>query len=58
MAKKNKGQGQDEASAGPQAKLKAKAYEKELQKLHVELVKLAAMGGRQGPQGLHRFRGS
>ncbi len=40
MAKKNKGQGQDEASAGPQAKLKAKAYEKELQKLHVELVKL------------------
>ncbi len=40
MAKKHKSQGEDEAPAEPQGKLKAKAYEKELEKLHVELVKL------------------
>ncbi len=41
MAKKmNESHGHDEASAEPQGKLKAKAYEPELEKLHVEMVKL------------------
>jgi polyphosphate kinase len=40
MARKHKSHGQDEASSEPQGKLKARSYEKELAKLHVELVKL------------------
>ena len=41
MAKKSKKGRPDEALAGTaEGKLKAKAYEKELEKLHVELVKL------------------
>jgi polyphosphate kinase len=41
MAKKmNESHGHDEGSAEPQGKLKAKAYETELEKLHVEMVKL------------------
>ncbi len=41
MAKKmNDSHGLDEAPAEPQGRLKAKVYEKELEKLHVEMVKL------------------
>ena len=39
-------------------KLSDKAYDHELKKLHVELVKLQEWVVAQGPQGLHRLRGA
>ena len=44
----------DEASS--EGKLSRKAYDRELKKLHVELVKLQQWVVAQGPQGLHRVR--
>ena len=37
-------------------KLKRKDYERELERLHVEFVKLQQIGGAQWPEGLHHLR--
>ena len=47
-------QAKDEAS--PKEPLGRRAYDKELERLHVELVKLQEWVHAQGPQGLHRVR--
>ena len=58
-AKKSKASAADKrGTAAPARELSGKDYERELKKLHVELVKLQQWVVAQGAQSLHRVRGA